>query len=124
MYEAGIAAFNRHALDEFVGQFADDIDMYTPTGWLRGKAAVTDRFRQTFAQFPRVRMQIDSLSVRSVGPSTATVEFFWRVFPQGQGPAFAGVGSGVYERRGRRWEEVLEHETVVHTDPALQQRRP
>ena len=30
-----------------------------------------------------------------------------------RGPAFHGVGSGVYVRRGTDWVEVLEHETVI-----------
>ena len=34
----------------------------------------------------------------------------------GQGPAFHGVGSGVYLRRDGKWTEVLEHETVVKVD--------
>jgi hypothetical protein len=59
-----------------------------------------------------------------VGPATATVAFRWRVHPMGQGPAFHGVGSGVYVRRDGRWLEVLEHETVTVVDSALQQRRP
>jgi hypothetical protein len=53
-----------------------------------------------------------------------TVAFQWRVYPLGQGPAFHGVGSGVYVRRDDRWREVLEHETVTRVDSALQSRRP
>ena len=118
-YRAGIAAFNAHELDTFVGQFADDVVMYTPTGWLRGGAAVRARFDSTFRQFPKVRMEIDSLEVRAVGPATATVAFRWHVYPMGAGPAFDGVGSGVYVRRASRWVEVLEHETVQRVDAPL-----
>jgi uncharacterized protein (TIGR02246 family) len=123
-FRAGVDAFNRHALAEFTAQFADEIVMYTPTGWLRGHAAVRARFDSTFRQFPRVRMEIDSLEVRAVGPDAATVAFQWRVYPGGAGPAFHGVGSGAYVRRAGRWVEVLEHETVTLVDAALQQRRP
>jgi uncharacterized protein (TIGR02246 family) len=121
-YRAGIAAFNAHELDTFVGQFADDVVMYTPTGWLRGRAAVRARFDSTFRQFPKVRMEIDSLEVRAVGPATATVAFRWHVYPMGAGPAFDGVGSGVYVRRADAWVEVLEHETVTRIAPELQRR--
>jgi uncharacterized protein (TIGR02246 family) len=124
VYRDGIAAFNRHALAEFSAGFGDDVAMYTPTGWLRGLPAVRARFDSTFRQFPRVRMEIDSLEVRAVGADAATVAFRWRVFPTGAGPAFHGVGSGTYVRRAGRWVEVLEHETVVRVDPELQQRRP
>jgi hypothetical protein len=34
------------------------------------------------------------------------------------------VGSGTYVRRDGRWQEVLEHETVVRIDSALAPRRP
>lgn len=120
LYLSGIEAFNAHDLERFMEQFAEDIRMYTPTGWLTGKAAVRDRFAQTFQQFPSVRMEIVDLQVRSVAADVAVVEFRWRVQPRGTGPAFEGVGSGVYVRREGRWIEVLEHETVVRTDPELQ----
>jgi uncharacterized protein (TIGR02246 family) len=122
LFESGIDAFNRHALDEFSRQFASDIEMYTPTGWLRGGPAVRARFDSTFRQFPHVRMEIDSLVVRAVAPTTMAVAFRWRVLPMGRGPAFHVVGSGVYVRRDGRWEEVLEHETVTRVDPELQPR--
>jgi hypothetical protein len=61
---SGIAAFNAHDLDLFMKQFAPDIEMYTPTGWLRGNAAVRERFAQTFKQFPKVRMEIEELKLR------------------------------------------------------------
>ena len=40
----------------------------------------------------------------------------------GRGPAFRGVGSGVYVQRSGRWLEALEHETIVTVDPALRQK--
>ena len=119
LYLSGIEAFNEHDLDRFVEQFAEDIRMYTPTGWLLGKASVRDRFAGTFRQFPSVRMEIEDLEVHSVSRDAVVVDFAWRVHPQGAGPAFHGVGSGVYVRRDGRWVEVLEHETVVRTDPEL-----
>ena len=93
--------------------------MYTPTGWLRGHEAVRQRFAETFKQFPEVRMEIDDLQVREVAPGTAVTSFKWRVYPMGKGPAFHGVGSGVYVLRNGTWAEVLEHETVVKVDEGL-----
>ncbi len=116
---SGIDAFNRHDLEEFTRQFAEDVEMYTPTGWLRGRDAVHERFASTFEQFPDVRMEIEDLRVRSVGPETAVTDFRWRVYPMGQGPAFHGVGSGVYVLRDGGWVEVLEHETVTRVDEGL-----
>lgn len=118
-FMAGIAAFNAHDLDGFMKQFAADIEMYTPTGWLRGQQNVRERFAQTFQQFPSVRMEIEDLRVREVGRATVVTDFKWRVYPMGRGPAFHGVGSGVYVQRGGKWVEVLEHETVVKVDEGL-----
>jgi uncharacterized protein (TIGR02246 family) len=122
-FMAGIEAFNAHDLEKFMKQFADDVEMYTPTGWLRGKGAVNERFVGTFRQFPSVKMEIEDLRVREVSPATVVVDFKWRTYPAGSGPAFQGVGSGVYVRRGGKWIEVLEHETVERVDEALRMPR-
>jgi uncharacterized protein (TIGR02246 family) len=118
----GIKAFNAHDLDRFMQQFASDVEMYTPTGWLRGNAAVRERFAGTFKQFPNVRMEIEELKVREVVSGTAVTDFKWRVYPMGRGPAFHGVGSGVYVRKNGKWAEVHEHETVTKVDAGLETR--
>lgn len=118
-FMSGIASFNAHDLDGFMKQFADDIEMYTPTGWLRGKQTVRQRFAQTFEQFPAVRMEIEDLRVREVARGTVVTDFKWRVYPMGKGPAFHGVGTGVYLKRDGQWVEVSEHETVVKVDEGL-----
>lgn len=119
LFMSGIAAFNAHDLDEFMKQFADELEMYTPTGWLRGKAAVRERFSTTFRQFPKVKMEIEDLKVREIACGTVITDFKWRVFPAGSGAAFHGVGSGVYVLRNGIWVEVLEHETVTKIDEGL-----
>lgn len=118
-FMSGIAAFNAHDLEGFMKQFAGDVEMYTPTGWLRGHQSVRERFAQTFRQFPSVRMEIEGPRVREVARGTAVTDFKWRVYPMGGGPTFHGVGSGVYLRRDGRWVEVLEPETVVKVDEGL-----
>jgi uncharacterized protein (TIGR02246 family) len=118
-FMSGIESFNVHDLEGFMKQFAADVEMYTPTGWLRGREDVRTRFAQTFAQFPSVRMEVEDLRVREVARDAVVTDFKWRVYPAGRGPAFHGVGSGVYVRRGGKWAEVLEHETVVKVDEGL-----
>ncbi len=118
-FMSGIEAFNAHNLDKFMRQFAVDVEMYTPTGWLRGNQAVRERFVQTFKQFPLVKMEIEELKVREVGDKTAIVDFKWKTYPMGKGAAFHGVGSGVYIKRKGDWVEVLEHVTVTKVDEAL-----
>lgn len=116
-FMAGISAFNAHDLPRFMRQFDPELQMFTPTGWLRGGHAVRARFADTFARFPAVRMEIEDLQARTVAPDVVTVGFRWRTYPQGSGGAFHGVGSGVYVRKADGWREVLEHETVTRTDP-------
>jgi uncharacterized protein (TIGR02246 family) len=122
-FMSGIEAFNAHDLNRFMKQFADDIEMYTPTGWLRGNTTVRERFVQTFKQFPAVKMEIEELKVRKVAPNTVIVDFKWKTYPKGSGPAFHGVGSGVYVKRKGNWIEVLEHETVTKIDDELKMER-
>lgn len=118
-FMSGIDAFNAHNLDEFMKQFADDLDMYTPTGWLRGKDTIRARFAETFRQFPSVRMEIEDLQVREIKNETVLVDFKWHTYPRGTGAAFHGVGSGVYIKRNGKWVEILEHETVVKVDEGI-----
>ena len=118
-FMSGIAAFNAHNLDEFMKQFADDLEMYTPTGWLRGKEAVRERFAVTFKQFPAVKMEIEDLRLREIKSNVVLVDFKWHTYSKGAGPAFHGVGSGVYIKHGGKWLEILEHETVVKIDEGL-----
>ena len=117
----GIRAFNAHDLDEFMKQFADDLQMYAVDQglWLRGKPAVRQRFLETFRQFPSAKMEIEDLRVRAVARNAAVVDFKFHTYPQGTGPAFHGIGSGVYVLRRGHWVEVLEHESITSIDEGL-----
>ena len=115
-FMAGIAHFNRHDIEPFLDQFHDEIRMFAVTSWLRGKPALRERFESTFRQFPKTRMEITNLRARSETKDVVTVEFEFHAYPQGTGPAWHGVGSGVYVRTRAGWREVLEHESVTRRD--------
>jgi len=120
VFMQGIGEFNAHHLETFLEQFAPDLEMYAAdAGWLRTPASVRERYVSTFARFPNVRMEIDSLRVRPTGREAAVVNFIFRVYPSGTGAAFEGTGSGTYALRDGRWVEVQEHETVTRVDPLL-----
>ena len=120
LYFSGINAFNAHDLDEFMKQFHVDMQMFnTSTGWLRDLEGIQKRFAMIFKQFPQVRMTIEDFRVCDVQPDTVLVDFNWTLYPNGKGPAFRGVGSGVYVKRDGKWGEVVEHETVTATDKEL-----
>ena len=93
-FMAGITAFNAHDLEGFMKQFASDVEMYTPTGWLRGHQSVRERFAQTFRQFPSVRMEVEELRVREVARGTVVTDFRWRVYPMGKGRPSTASGRG------------------------------
>jgi hypothetical protein len=116
----GIGRFNRRELDAFLTQFDESIRMFAVSSWLRGKAQVRQRFVETYRQFPDARMDITNLRARSETPTVVTVEFEFHTYPRGTGPAYHGVGTGVYVRRAEGWREVLEHESVTRRDPGLQ----
>jgi hypothetical protein len=118
-FTAGIEHFNRRDLEAFLAQFDDNISMYAVNSWLRGKPALRQRFRDTFKQFPQVKMEITNLRARSQSPNTVTVDFEFHTFPRGTGPGYHGVGSGVYVKRAEGWREVLEHESVTKRDAGI-----
>jgi hypothetical protein len=115
----GIGKFNRRELDPFLMQFDENIRMFAVSNWLRGRPAVRQRFVDTFRQCPEARMEITNLRARSETPTVVTVEFEFHTYPRGSGPAYHGVGTGVYVRRAGGWREVMEHETVTRRDPGL-----
>ena len=57
--------------------------------------------------------------VTEINSKTVVVDFKWHTYPQGKGPGFHGVGSGVYVKKKGRWVEVLEHETVTKVDDGI-----
>jgi len=119
-FESGVKAFNAHDLDLFMNHFHNDFEMYTPmTGWLRGLPAVKDRFSMVFEQNPMVKMDIEELKVRKIASNSAVVDFKWKVYPTGEGPAYHGITTGVYVLREGEWGEVLEVEHVTGADEEL-----
>ena len=112
----GIAHFNHHDIEPFLTQFDEQISMFAVSSWLRGKAALRERFASTFAAFPKARMEITNLRARSAGRNVVTVDFEFHTYPRGTGPAYHGVGSGAYIRTKAGWREVLEHESVTKRD--------
>jgi hypothetical protein len=118
-FMAGIGHFNRGDLEGFLVQFDEDIRMYAVNSWLRGKPVLRQRFRDTFKQFPQVKMEITNLRARSETPNTVTVDFEFHTFPRGTESGYHGVGSGVYVKRAVGWREVMEHESVTKRDAGI-----
>ena len=121
LYLSSIEALNEGNLDLFLDNFAPEIKMYGTDGNYFGENALRKRFENVLQQFPNVRMEIPELNLEILSQEIVLVNFKWKVFPMGQGPAFSGIGSGVYMKNGNKWKEILEVETITDVDEALKQ---
>ncbi|MGB5693439.1 MAG: nuclear transport factor 2 family protein [Flavobacteriaceae bacterium] len=121
LYLSSIEALNEGNLDMFLANFAPEIKMYGTDGNYFGQNALRERFENVLQQFPDVRMEIPELKLENLSQNVVIVNFKWKVFPMGQGPAFSGLGSGVYINKSGKWMEILEVETITNVDEALKQ---
>jgi hypothetical protein len=123
LYLSSIEALNEGDLDLFLANFAPEIKMYGTDGNYFGQNALRERFENVLQQFPKVRMEIPELKLKILSNNVVLVNFEWKVFPMGQGPAYNGIGSGLYTYRNNKWAEILEIETVTHVDKELEDRK-
>ena len=121
LYLSSIEALNEGNLNLFLANFAPEIKMYGTDGNYFGQNSVRKRFENVLQQFPDVRMEIPELKLEILSTDIVLVNFKWKVFPMGQGPAFSGLGSGIYIKKGDKWMEILEVETITDVDEALKQ---
>lgn len=121
LYLTSIEALNEGKLDVFLANFATDIKMYGTDGIYVGEEALRKRFDTILRQFPNMRMGIPELDLEILSENVVMVNFKWKVYPMGQGPAFSGVGSGIYKLLDGKWVEILEAETITEVDDALKQ---
>ncbi len=120
VYLASIEGFNNGDLDAFLINFASNITMYGTDGTYEGHDALRERFQPLLEQFPEMKMDILKLTTEALAEEVVLVHFQWKLYPFGQGPAYEGIGSGVYTNQQGNWREILEVETVTHVDEALQ----
>jgi hypothetical protein len=119
LYLSSIEALNEGNLDLFLANFASEIKMYGTDGNYFGQNALRERFQNVLQQFPSMRMEIPVLTLEMLSEDVVLVNFKWKVFPMGQGPAYSGIGSGLYTYQNNKWSEILEVETVTHIDKEL-----
>jgi len=122
LYLSTIDAFNDRDIDLFLANFAPKIKMYGTDGTYFGQDALRARFEGLFKQFPNAKMEIPELESEVLSNDVVLVNFKWKVYPMGKGPAFTGIGSGIYKYLDGKWMEILEVETITHVDEAL--KRP
>ncbi|NNL15994.1 MAG: nuclear transport factor 2 family protein [Flavobacteriaceae bacterium] len=121
LFLSSIGAFNQGKVELFLANFASDIKMYGTDGNYFGQDLLKNRFEILFTQFPNMKMEIPKLTLKILSREVVMVNFEWKVYPMGQGPAFSGIGSGIYQKLDGKWLEILEVETITHVDEALKQ---
>lgn len=119
LYMSSIQAFNQGSLDLFLANFDTDIKMYGTDGTYFGIDTLRNRFVQVFEQFPNVKMEIRELKLEILSDKIVLVNFKWRVYPLGHGPAYSGLESGIYIYKENKWAEILEAERVTNIDKEL-----
>ncbi|MEM7382680.1 MAG: nuclear transport factor 2 family protein [Bacteroidota bacterium] len=124
LFLSTIEAFNEGDLDLFLANFAQEVRMYGTDGVYNGQDALRVRVQAVFKQFPNKRMEIPELHLELLSEEVVMVHFAWKLYPMGQGPAYSGVGTGIYTLINGQWIEVLEVETVTEVDEALRQSTP
>ena len=121
LFLSSIDEFNNKNLSAFLENFAPDIKMYGTDGTYFGQEALHQRFEVLIRQYPNMKMDIPQLDLEILSEEVVLVNFKWKVYPMGQGPAFTGIGSGIYTYTENQWIEILEVETITHVDDALKQ---
>ena len=95
--------------------------MFGTDGNYFGQSALRERFKILFEQFPDMKMEIPELNLEILSEEVVLVNFQWKLYPMGQGPAFSGIGSGIYKFSDGQWIEILEVERTTEVDEALKQ---
>ena len=132
---ASAAGWNAGDLDRFVAVYADDAIFVTPAGLVRGRAAIADHYRASFAGAhgnTRGRLAFTTLGYRVLSPVHVILFARWRLTPAA-GAGEAGMTTLVFERRPRGWQIVSDHSsggtpaapaTPRYCDPGPCRRQP
>lgn len=106
---ASAAGWNAGDLDRFVAVYADDATFLTKDGVLRGKAAIADRYRPSFAGGgnTRGRLSFEPVAFRSLGPAQLLLIARWRL--TGAAKAESGMTTLLWERRPAGWRIAADH---------------
>lgn len=107
--EASAAGWNAGDLERFVAVYADDATFVTRDGVLRGKTAIAERYRASFANGgnTRGRLSFEAVAFRTLGPAQQLLIARWRL--TGGAKEESGLTSLVWERRPAGWRIVADH---------------
>lgn len=107
--EGSAAGWNAGSLERFVAVYADDATFVTRDGVLRGKAAIAERYRPSFAGGvnTRGRLSFEPVAFRTLGPAQQLLIARWKL--TGGAKEESGLTSLIWERRPAGWRIVADH---------------
>lgn len=106
---ASAAGWNAGSLDRFVAVYADDATFVTKDGVLRGKTAIADRYRASFANGGNTRgaLSFEPVAFRTLGPAQQLLVARWKL--TGGAKDDGGMTTLLWERRPAGWRIVADH---------------
>ena len=107
--EASAAGWNAGDLARFMAVYADDAVFVTPKGLLRGKEAISAKYRPSFRGVGNARgaLSFAFLEMRGLDPRHAMLFARWTL--TGPSSTESGMTSLVFERRGTAWKIIADH---------------
>ena len=107
--EASAAGWNAGDLERFMAVYADDATFVTKDGVLRGKAAITERYRPSFAASgnTRGRLSFAPVAFRTLGTAQQLLIARWTL--TGGPKEESGMTTLLWERRPVGWRIVADH---------------
>ena len=118
--EAGVAAvvkdsaagWNAGSLDRFVAIYAPDATFVVPGGLIRGRAAIADHYRRSFAGGgnTRGRLSFETLGSRVISPAHVLLWARWTLTPADPAAkAETGMTTLLFEKRPEGWRIISDH---------------
>ena len=106
---ASAAGWNAGDLVRFMEVYADDAVFVTPKGLLRGKAAISDKYRPSFRSGVNARgmLSFAFLEMRGIDPRHAMLFARWTL--TGPSTTESGMTTLMFERRGTAWRIIADH---------------
>ena len=107
--EASAAGWNAGDLDRFVAVYADDATFVTRNDVLRGKSAIANHYRPSFAGGANTRgkLTFEPVAFRSIGPAQQLLIARWKL--TGGARDESGMTTLLWERRPAGWRIVADH---------------
>jgi uncharacterized protein (TIGR02246 family) len=106
------AGWNAGDLDRFVAVYAPDATFVTEKGLVRGRPAIADRYRPSFAGGAnrRGKLSFETLGSRIVSGTHVLLWARWTLTPaSAAGKVESGMTTLLFERRPEGWRIISDH---------------